>query len=222
MGGFGLEVGMSRSLLRSITMLVFSLLALACARLEPGSSACPCDGKDRRGSAPELSAERLMLSEGYSLLYHDASSLDRSEWILYGKFESDAMDELVTAVADLGGELGAELERIDRDYPGVRIDLDPLPEIEKRKRWAIGKDRALYFAPGIGHSGREYERTVLIGLMNGINHERHMCQVMAEAEPDAGLKKFLIDVEKRYDRMHDRIVALLVAEYFVDPDGESR
>jgi len=28
-----------------------------------------------------------------------------------------------------------------RDYSGVRIDLDPLPVMEKRKRFAIGKDR---------------------------------------------------------------------------------
>ncbi len=162
-----------------------------------------------------------MLSEGYSLLYRDASNLDRSELILYAKVESAKIDEIVTAVAAFGGELEAELERIARDYPGVRIDLDPLPEMEKRKRRAIGEDRARYFAPAIGHGGREYERTVLIGLINGINHERHMCQVMAEVEPDAGLNKFLLDTGKRYDVLHDRIAALLEAEYFKDPDGKT-
>jgi len=162
-----------------------------------------------------------MLSEGYSLLYRDASSLDLSGLILYAKSESTKVHEVVSAVAEFGGELKAELERIDRDYPGVRVDLDALPEMEKRKRWAIGEDRARYFAPAVGHGGREYERTVLIGLLNGINHERHMCEVMAEVEPDAGLKKFLIDTQTRYDRLHDRIEALLEAEYFRDPDGKT-
>jgi hypothetical protein len=74
----------------------------------------------------------------------------------------------------------------------------------------------------IGHGGHEYERTVLIGLVNGIDHERHMCQVMAEVETDAGLNKFLLDTSKRYDVLHDRIAALLEAEYFKDPDGKSR
>jgi hypothetical protein len=60
--------------------------------------------------------------------------------------------------------------------------------MEKRKRAAIAKDRAKYFAPVVGHGGREYERTVLLGFANGLNHESHLCQVMAEAEPDAGLK----------------------------------
>ncbi len=201
--------------------ILLACLATGCSSLGSDSSTCPCSTRAAREQAPELGPERLMLSEGYSLLYRDASNLDLSALILYAKFESTKVHELITAVAEFGGELKAELERIDRDYPGVRVDLDPLPEMEKRKRWAIGEDRARYFAPVIGHGGREYERTVLIGLINGINHERHMCEVMAEVEPDAGLKKFLIDTHKRYDGLHDRIEALLKAEYFRDPDGET-
>ena len=94
--------------------------------------------------------------------------------------------------------------------------------MEKRKRSAIAKDRARYFAPVVGRGGREYERTVLIGYVNGINHERHLCQVMAEAEPDASLKKFLLDAEKRYDALYDRITALLDKEYFKDPKGKTK
>ena len=201
--------------------LLLVCLATGCSSLGSDSSTCPCSTSAAREQAPELGPERLMLSEGYSLLYRDASRLDLSALILYAKFESTKVHELITAVAEFGGELKAELERIDRDYPGVRVDLDPLPEMEKRKRWAIGEDRARYFAPVIGHGGREYERTMLIGLINGINHERHMCEVMAEVEPDAGLKKFLIETRQRYDDLHDRIEGLLEAEYFRDPDGKT-
>ena len=175
-----------------------------------------------RAKAPALSQQRLMLSAGYSMLYKDAGTLDLSELILYVKVESDAMEKVTTAVADVGGRLKKDLERIAKDYPGVRIDLDPLPEMEKRKRAAIAKDRARYFAPVIGHGGREYERTVLIGYANGIDHERHLCQVMAEAEPDAGLKKFLLDAEKRYDGAYDRVIALLDKEYYKDPNGKTK
>src|SRR4029077_10049462 len=145
-----------------------------------------------------------------------------SELILYVKVESEAMHKMVTEVAEFGGQVKKDLERIAKDYPGVRIDLDPLPEMEKRKRAAISKDRARYFAPVIGHGGREYERTVLIGYANGMNHERHLCQVMAEAEPDANLKKFLLDAKKRYDGLYDRVTALLDKEYFKDPNGKTR
>jgi hypothetical protein len=164
----------------------------------------------------------LALSEGYSMLYKDASSLDLTELILYVKVESDAMDKVVTAVAEVGGQMKKDLERIAKDHPGVRINLDPLPEMEKRKRAAIAKDRARYFAPIVGHGGREYERTVLIGFANGMNHERHLCQVMAESEPDASLKKFLLGAEKRYDGLYDRVTALLDKDYFKDPNGKTR
>jgi hypothetical protein len=121
-----------------------------------------------QAKAPQLSKQRLMLSEGYSMLYRDASKLDLAELLLYVKVESEAVDKIVTAIAEVGGQLKRDLEKIAKDYPGVRIDLDPLPEMEKRKRSATAKDRARYFAPVIGHGGGEYERTVLIGYVNGI------------------------------------------------------
>jgi hypothetical protein len=138
------------------------------------------------------------------------------------KSESDAVEKVVKEIADTAGQMKKDLERIAKDYPGVRIDLDPLPEMEKRKRTAIAKDRAKYFAPVVGHGGREYERTVLMGFSNGLNHERHLCQVLAEAEPDASLKKFLLDAEKRYDNAYDRVNELLEKEYFKDPNGKSK
>ena len=173
-----------------------------------------CAVSEKAPDKAQLSKQRQMLSEGYSLLYRDASHLDLSELILYVKKESDAMHDVVTAISEFGGDLKKDLDRIAKDYPGVRVDLDPLPEMEKRKRAAISKDRAKYFAPIVGHGGREYERTVLIAFANGLNHERHLCAVMADAEPDAGLKKFLLDTEKRYDGLYERVNALLEKEYF--------
>lgn len=206
--------------------MVFTLLlaglAAGCATQQKVSNQSSVKAGADRVRAPDLSQQRLMLSEGYSMLYQDAGSLDTAELILYVKVESKAMDETVTAVAEFGGQLKKDLERIAKDYPGVRINLDPLPEMEKRKRAAISKDRARYFAPVIGHGGREYERTVLIGYANGLNHERHLCQVMAEAEPDANLKKFLLDTEKRYEGLYDRVNALLEKDYFKDPNGKTK
>ena len=206
------EMDMHDSLRRTVLTLLLTCLVAGCAVKADAD----------RTKAADSSKQRLALSEGYSMLYKDASTLDLTELILYVKVESDAMEKVTTAVAEVGGQLKKDLERIAKDYPGVRIDLDPLPEMEKRKRAALAKDRARYFAPVIGHGGREYERTVLIGYANGINHERHLCQVMAEAEPDAGLKKFLLDAEKRYDGVYDRVMTLLDKEYFKDPNGKTK
>jgi hypothetical protein len=154
------------------------------------------------------------------MLYKDVSKSEWSGLILYVKFESDEVGRIVTAISELSSGLKRDLERIARDYPGVRIDLDPLPEMETRKRNAITKDRAIYFAPLVGHGGREYERTLLIGFSNGLNHERHLCQVMAAVEPDPGLKKFLLDTEKQFDTLYVRTMTLLDREYFKS-DGRS-
>ena len=213
---------MRDSLPRMALTFLLAGVAVGCAHQEKSSKQPSAKEEADHGKAPGLSKQRLELSEGYSMLYKDASNLDLSELILYVKAESDAMKEIVAAIAEVGGQLKKDLERIARDYPGVRIDLDPLPEMEKRKRAAITKDRARYFAPVIGHGGREYERTVLIGYANGLNHERHLCQVMAEAEPDAGLKKFLLDAGKRYDGLYDRVTALLEKDYYKDPDGKTK
>jgi hypothetical protein len=204
-----------------LMLVMVAALTGGCASLGQESGEPGAKVQAEHAKAPGLSQQRLMLSEGYSLLYRDASNLDLAELILYVKKESQAMHEVVTEVAEAGGQLKKDLERIAKDYPGVRIDLDPLPEMEKRKRAAISKDRAKYFAPVVGHGGREYERTVLIGYSNGLNHERHLCRVMAEAEPDAGLRKFLLAAGERYDRLYDRVMALLEKEYFRDADGKT-
>jgi hypothetical protein len=200
------------------TLLVIMVSLVAGCAAEQHSAACNCHSDTAKQSGPktaaELNSQRQILSEGYSLLYHDASSLNFTQLVLYGKKESDAVAEIVTAVAEYGGQLEKELERIDKDYPGVRIDLDPLPEMEKRKRSAIARDRVIEYVPMIGRSGREYERTLLISLLNGINHERHLCSVMAEEEPDPNLKKFLLDTKTHYDGFYKRIDALLNQSYY--------
>jgi len=198
---------LSRSVLL-LTLLITSLTA-GCAHVE--------EPRDKTATkAPKLSKERQVLAEGYSMLYQDARKLDASDLILLVKAESDSMKKLVSSVSEMGEKLTKDLERVAKDYPGVRIDLDPLPEMEKRKRMAVGVTRAKEFAPVVGKGGREYERTVLLSFANGLNHERHLCKVMAEAEPDASLKKFLLDTETKYDALYKAAMTLLEKEYFVN------
>jgi hypothetical protein len=190
------------------------LLSLLLAALTAGC-AHQAEPRDKTAAkAPKLSKERQVLSEGYSILYQDARKFDASDLVLLVKSESDAMKKVVTAISEMGDGLTKDLERIAKDYPGVRINLDPLPEMEKKKRMAVGVTRAKEFAPVVGKGGPEYERTVLLSFANGLNHERHLCKVMAEAETDAGLKKFLLETEKKYDGLYEDVMGLLKKEYF--------
>lgn len=182
---------------------MLALVAAACSR-----------GDAARG--PALDAQRVLLSEGYSMLYADASHLDLVHLVLYVKVESREFEEVITEISRFGGLLKQDLERIARDYPGVRIDLEPLPEMETRKRFAIARDRMIRFAPFGGGSRVEFERTLLIGMANALNHESHLCGVMAAEEPDPGLKKFLLATEQRYQALHELAVDLLERVHFKD------
>jgi len=190
------------------------LLAVLVAGLATGCVHVSQPRDKTEAKAPKLSPERQVLSEGYSILYQDARKFDASDLVLLVKAESDAMKKLVNSVGEMGDQLKKDLERIAKDYPGVRIDLDPLPEMEKRKRKAVAMTRVKDFTPVIGKGGREYERTVLLSFSNGLNHERHLCRVMADAETDAGLKKFLLETGKKYDSLYEDATKLLEKEYF--------
>jgi len=41
-----------------------------------------------------------------------------------------------------------------------------------------------------------------------------LCKVMAEAEEDAGLKKFLVDTGEKYDALYEAAMTLLEEEHF--------
>jgi len=191
-------------------LLSLAVFATACGKAAADHAAVDALGK-----------QRLMLNEGYSLLYTDASNIDLVDLVLYVKSDPKEFDKIITEISDYGGDLKKHLERIARDYPAVRIDLKPLPEMEMRKRSAIVKDRARYFAPVIGHGGREYERTMLIAMSNGLNHESHMCRVMAAEEPDPALKKFLLQSEQHYNALYTVVLDLLGREYFKSNNAPS-
>jgi len=189
--------------MRSRTLLLAALLPVAVAAGCGGGPAPPGPG-----------GQRLMLNQGYSMLYKDMSRVELTRLILYIKVESEAVNTLVTAISEYSDALGQDLERIARDYPAVRIDLDPLPEMEKRKRADVCRQRALHLAPVIGRKGRSYERTLLLSLSAVLSQESHLCKVMAEEEPDPGLKRFLLQSEQRFEDLYGRVVALLDHEYF--------
>ncbi|MEO8444527.1 MAG: hypothetical protein ABI567_05940 [Gammaproteobacteria bacterium] len=195
-------------LLRSLLALV--LLSAGCVTQQGTRNSSPAT----QARAPELDHQRLILSEGYSILRNDAEAFSRAKLLLYFKVESDDFERVITHVADFGTDLKAELARVDRDYPGVRTDLDPLPEMEKRKRLTTALDKVRENAPLFGNSGREYERTVLISISNGINQERHLAGEIAKEEPDAGLKQFMAGVKARMDALFAETEALLRKSYY--------
>lgn len=194
-------------------MRTIARVLLVMAPLLAGAVACDRAASDP-AKAPDDNAQRLMLNQGYSMLYFDVSHVEFTKLLLLIKLESAPVSAIVTEISDYSAELASELERLARDYPALRIDLDPLPEMEKRKRADVSRERVLSFAPIVGRTGGDFERTLLLSLSAILSQESHLCKVMAAEEPDPGLKKFLLESKQGFDRLYDRVVKLLNRDYF--------
>lgn len=190
------------------TMVVAALLALFLA---------PVWAQDDPGTLK-------ILNDGYSMLYSSSAGLQHADKAFLIKFENDATQRVVTNTADYMGELAEQLERLVRDYPSLRIDLQPLPVIEQKKQAAAYMARIKSFAPLIGRTGPDFERTLLLSLSGGINQLRHLARVMAEAERSDARREFLSDAEDRMDGLYAEMLQLLNAQYYThntyEPDSE--
>ena len=100
---------MSQTFTRAALAFLLAGIAAGCTNRGADTKPPSVKAEAARAKAPNLGKQRRMLSEGYSMLYKDAGNLDSSELILYVKVESDAMDKVVTAVADYGKQLEKDL-----------------------------------------------------------------------------------------------------------------
>lgn len=185
-----------------------SLQSSAAGEQEPSSS---------EGGAPEV--EESQLQEGYSLLYQGVAGLQHVDKAFLVKFEKDRVQDIVTAVSDFADELTDELDSW-AEAGAIRTDLDPLPEMEKRKLAAVRKARLISFAPVVGRTGANWQRTLLLSQSGALNQLRHLTRVMAEAEPDEARGSRLAEVAETLDGHYDRVVVALNDLYFCHDDPE--
>ena len=117
-------------------------------------------------------------------------------------------------ISDYAAALHADLKRIAQDYPAVRIDLDPLPEVEKRKRESVSSATPRSQVPLVGKTGTAFERKLLLAASGALNKLMSQCRVMAEREPVDSLRQVLMDAEKHFAALYDEDVKLLNERYF--------
>ena len=157
-----------------------------------------------------------MLNDGYSLLYGNVSGLEVVDKILYVKIANEETSTIVDEIASYSAELAKELEMISEDYPSIRIDLDPLPEVEKAKQAAAQKQRVLSFVPIVGRTGANFERTLLLTLSGGLNQLRFLCQVIAEEETNEQRREKVLVAGDRFKELYVDTLKLLNEEYYKD------
>lgn len=191
------------------TVMVSILLSLF---VLPGCAIFGGDKAEKKQDESQFT--RQDLNEGYSLLYMAVGSLSSTDKAFYVKFESDAVEKVIGDTSDYAAKLQADLERISEDYPAVKIDLDPLPVMEKRKRAAISSDTLKSLAPIVGKSGPAFERKLLLSSAGALVQLEFQCQVMAMHEPVESLRAVLNDAQARFGELYEAQVKLLNEVYF--------
>jgi len=170
---------------------------------------------DTREPPPDRSAPRAQLSIGYSLLYQEADGIPKLKWLLMFKDKPEEMGRLTNDLVSYYQQLSDTMQRLSRQYPGMRIDITPMSDIEAEERKAIGTDTARDFAPLAGKTGVEFEREALLMFYDALNEQRHLTGVMIERETDPGLRKFLEITHAQLEARYTKVGELLNRRYFV-------
>jgi hypothetical protein len=196
------QFGTRSALIRSVATALLLLLA-ACTQLSATSK-----------PTPDKNAPRAQLSIGYSLLYQEADGIPKLKWILMFKDKPEEMGRLTNDLVSYYRQLADTMQKLSRQYPGMRIDVTTMSEIEGNERKAIGTDLAKDFAPVIGKTGVEFEREALLMFYNTLNEQRHLVGVMVELETAPALKKFLETTKAELDARYTEVGMLLSRRYF--------
>lgn len=159
-------------------------------------------------------SQREELNEGYSLLYDYVSGIKHMDKLLYAKIESDRVETTITDISEYSSELAVDLERVAEDFPAIRIDLKPLPELETRKRELQNSANLKDLAPVVGKTGHVFERRLLLSLSGLLDQLRYQAQIMAEEESDPALKTILENAGKRFAGLYEEVVIELNEDYF--------
>jgi hypothetical protein len=112
------------------------------------------------------------------------------------KDKPEEMGRLTHELVSYYEQLADSMRKLSEQYPAMRIDVEPMSEIESKERKAIGADLAKDFAPLVGKSGVKFEREALLMFYNSLNEQRHLAGVMVGLESDSALKKFLVTTKE--------------------------
>jgi hypothetical protein len=190
-----------------------TLLRLVATALLLSLAACS-HLSDTRTPTPDKNAPRAQLSIGYSLLYQEADGIPKLKWILMFKDKPEEMGRLTHELVSYYEQLADSMRKLSKQYPAMRIDVEPMSEIESKERKAIGADLAKDFAPLVGKSGVKFEREALLMFYNSLNEQRHLTGVMVGLETDPTLKKFLETTKVQLEELYAKVGVLLDRRYF--------
>lgn len=197
-----------------------ALLPIAFSLSLSGAQLCCSVSASESGKSGTALAVRQRLNPGYSLLYQEAQGLHKARWLLMFKDKTPALANLVGDTLGYYGDLANTLEDLPKAHRGMRIDLNPMPEIEGRAREAQGEAQFGKLRPIVGEAGLPFERDLLLLLRDALGEQKYLVAEMRKDEPDAALQTFLDETHRRLDALYERSDQLLQQRYFVHEQSE--
>ena len=193
--------------MRAIAAALF-LSLVACSQMSGNTK------PSAKPAAPDKNAARAQLSVGYSLLYQEADGIPKLKWIFLFKDKAEEMGKDTNDLVAYYEQLAENMRKLSKQYPGMRIDVTPMSEIEGAERKAIGEDLAKDFAPLVGKTGVKFEREALLMFYNTLDEQRHLTRVMVGLETNPGLRKFLETTNAQLEERYAKVGSLLNRRYF--------
>lgn len=187
----------------ALPLVIRSLLA---GLLLAGAGAAAADGHD--------ALPQRQLNYGYAALYNAARGLRHSDKIFLVKLESGPCQAVVEGLSDAMARIADDLEKMAAADPELRLDDEGLPEIERRKRDAVTRDRLLSFKPITGRTGANFERTLLLSESGALNQLQFLVEELDKADPDPRRSAALKNIHASIKEQYGKVVALLERQYF--------
>lgn len=171
------------------------------------------------GTAPARAGDERPLTQqelnhGYAQVHAGLEQLGRSGKLLLVKHESDAVDEVVSAMTKQMGALAGELEELDRDDERLSLEEDGEAAIERRQDKAIMADRLHAMKPVSGKTGRRFERELLLTYTAGLHQLRFLASELDAADADKRRSAYLGKAVAAIDAARRDIERLLEKDYF--------
>ena len=170
-------------------------------------------GASCRSTAPMPSSpgsRRVVLNEGYSLLYEVLTQQKDVDMILIVKSEEDDVDALITKIATTCGEAAEQLEALAEADTSVKLDLECLPVIEENTRAAIEatalKEHFLSF-------GWKFELILLLAQDDALSYVSHLAAVLGKEEEHPERKAFLERTSTETALLRDAVIDLMSSRY---------
>jgi ribosomal protein L12E/L44/L45/RPP1/RPP2 len=154
------------------------------------------------------------LEQGYALLYELVSTLQHINKVFLVKFESDDVQALTDDVSERLTKVTEKLESMAAGNPGFDLENTGTPKFAGETRKAMSLARVKSFAPLVGSTGTDFERTLLLTQAGQLNQARYLSEVLADAEANVDRQRFLMELNGEFDELYGRVDELLEEQYY--------